>query len=521
MSAPLPDSPAPEPQAPVVHATSAQDEEHAHEVNTALRNGLKLAASLFVTYGIALAVRFLLPRTLGPDAFGEYNWAESLAMALFMATTLGIDIYTRKEVSIRPEHASEFFGGTLLVRIALACVLMAGMAAYMLAAGEPTHLFLLAALMGLAQFFLALSNTLAAVLHARGQVDGLSLMNIAGKALWGVALLGALFLKAPLVWLGVPLLLSEALKTLVLYRLASRHAGLRLRLDVPATRLALVASLPLFLNELAVAASGRIDGAILGHMVEKREVGYHGAAWGIATMTMMLTPILGWVLMPMLSRAARRSREELFSFIRRALEATVSFSTPITLAMAVGAEVWIELLYGRDYLPASLTLQIMAPAFVLTYVASVSGICLTVLDRAWTVTRTSLLGLALNPVLNIAFIHLAVRWGEGAPGSAAAGASAALALAEALMTALMVRHIGDQSIDRRTVQVVLKTLAVCAVVVALDVALRPLLGPWRLLVSASAYVVLVLATGAVRLGEFLQLVHLARNRRQLAAEAAT
>jgi O-antigen/teichoic acid export membrane protein len=485
-------------------------------VRTALRNGIKLAGSLLVTYGISLAVRFLLPRTLGPDVFGQYNWADGLSAAVFALSGLGIDPYVRKEVAVRPEHASDFFGGVLLVRTVISAVLMAGMAVYLVQEGEGQRLLLLAVLMGVAQIFLALSNTLAAVLHARDAVDGLSIMNVVSKCVWGAATLAALFLNAPLWWFGLPLLLSEALKAAVLYRLARKHAGLVLRLDRSATRGILLAALPLFLSDLAIAASGRLDATILGHMTEKREVGYYGAAWGISSMAMLLSPIISWVLLPMLSRAAAESKEALYAIIRRALETTVAFSMPVTLAMTVGADVWIHLLYGPAYAPARLTLQVMAPTYVLTYVAMTAGLCLLVLNRSWTVTRISLVGLALNPPLNIALIRYSASWGGGAEGTAAAGAAMALALSETLMSVLLVRQIGRDALDRRTVLTMVKTLAVSVAVFFLDLLLAPL-GPARLLLSASAYVVLVLATGAVRVGDLRMLVNLIHHRRQLAS----
>ena len=37
----------------------------------AFRNAVKLGGSLLLTWGIALGVRLLMPRYLGPDAFGH------------------------------------------------------------------------------------------------------------------------------------------------------------------------------------------------------------------------------------------------------------------------------------------------------------------------------------------------------------------------------------------------------------------------------------------------------------------
>lgn len=68
---------------------------------------------------------------------------------------------------------------------------------------------------------------------------------------------------------------------------------------------------------------------------------------------------------------------------------------------------------------------------------------------------------------------------------------------------------------------VAKTAAVCVAIAALDQTVFALLNPWvRLGIEAVLYVVGVLATGAVRPGEVLQVVRLARRRGNPEPEAA-
>ena len=49
----------------------------------AVQNALKLGSSLLFTWGIALAMRLLLPRYLGPIRFGTLNFADGFTTAFF------------------------------------------------------------------------------------------------------------------------------------------------------------------------------------------------------------------------------------------------------------------------------------------------------------------------------------------------------------------------------------------------------------------------------------------------------
>ena len=79
------------------------------EAQLAVWNTLKLASSLMLTWGVALGVRALLPRYLGPAQYGAYSFAEAVAMTFFVFCSLGVETYVQKEIPVRPQHASEFF----------------------------------------------------------------------------------------------------------------------------------------------------------------------------------------------------------------------------------------------------------------------------------------------------------------------------------------------------------------------------------------------------------------------------
>ena len=241
-----------------------------------MRNAVKLGGSLMVTYGIALSVRLLLPRVLGPEAFGQFNWAsEGFTAVFFVLGGLGLEVYIRKEVALRPRARQR-----VLRRHAAACrwcwrwCCSASMQGLMHLEGKPGYLRVLVLLLGVYQLFFRCNGTLAAVLHARERVDGLSVANIATKCVWGGGQLLVLALGLPLPWLGVPILASEVVRAVVLFRLsrAARRAC-RCAWTCAARGTALLGALPFFLNEAALAANGPMGIFLLGFLTNTTEVG--------------------------------------------------------------------------------------------------------------------------------------------------------------------------------------------------------------------------------------------------------
>src|SRR5262245_29432858 len=104
-------------------AALSQSSSH-HDARIAVRNALQLGLSLIAMYGIGTVVHmFFLPRALGPEVLGVYTAADYWASLAFLATTFGMEPYTQKEVSVRQEHADDFSGTVILLRVVMFFVL--------------------------------------------------------------------------------------------------------------------------------------------------------------------------------------------------------------------------------------------------------------------------------------------------------------------------------------------------------------------------------------------------------------
>lgn len=482
-----------------------------HDTSVALKNAVTLGTSLVATWSVALVVRFFLPRHLGPEAFGVYNFADAFSATFFVVLGLGLETYIRKEIPVRPDHASDFFGGFLAVRLLLSGGVIAAMAVVMTLAGRPAAVQRVVFVFGAAQLLVTINGNLAALLHAARSVGGLALVNVASKVLWGAGVAVAIAADAGLVGLALAFLASEALRAVALSWLSYRHLALRLRLDLRTVKPVLVACLPFYVMQVANTVYGKVDVSMLSVLANDTEIGWYGTSSNLAGLAFLLSPLVTWVLMPLLSRAGARSEEEMFGLVRRSIEAILLAILPISLLMGVGADVWIPLLFGRAFVPAAVSLQVLAPIFVFTYLAMISATILMLRERAWTVAAIQITGLVLNPTLNLILVPWAAR--RLGPGGAGAGAATALLITEASVAIGLTFTVGRRAFDRASVRAIGKAILCCAAVVIADRALRPL-GPARLALDLILYVALALGTGAVKARDVALLARFFLERRR-------
>jgi len=489
-----------------------REDDGARDTLLATKNLLELGTSLLFTWGIALAMRFWLPRQLGPELFGTYSFADAFTATFFVALGLGVEPYVRKEVSVRPSHASDFFGGMFIIRAFVSVGVVAAMVLTMRATHRPPSILHLVCVFALAQFFVTSNATLSAFLHAKGNVGGASVLAIATKIVWAVGIVVAIKMGASLPFLAAAYLLSEAIETFVLYGLARRHLGLAFQVDVRATKAVVLLCLPHYVNTVAITVYGKLDMTLLEVKGGSREVGFYAAASAIASCALMATPLIGWVMMPTLARAASRSRDELFARVHRSTELILTVAIPAALFLSLGADLAVRILFGAAFAPAASALRVLAPTFVLTYIAIVFAITLIMLDRAWTLAAISCCGLVVNVGLNLFLIPRMVT--QLGPGGGGVGCALAMVGTEIFVTTTMASFVGRGALNRGTLAMVGKCVAACVATVIVDRAASPL-GWARLILDAAAYLTVVLTTGALRVGDVVANVQTAlRGRSQ-------
>ena len=468
------------------------------EAQLAAWNAIKLSLSFAVSWTVALAVRFWLPRMLGPAGFGEYNFADALAGTAFVLANLGLETYVQKEIPLRIDHASDFFGGITALRALLSLALALALFALLRTEHRPDPLIAAVLLFSIGQFFFATNTTLAACLHARGTVDGLSVCNVCAKALWGLALAVALLTDEGLAALAGGFALAEAVRSGWLYLLCRRHLALRLSFDPRACARVLRACAPFFIASVSVTLFARLDDTLLGFFASDREVGWYGLASNLAQLALLMTPLVGAVLLPLYTRAQARSPEELDRVLRRSLEFVLSLTIPLALGLELGAPEAVRWIGGTPFAPAAAALRLLAPVLVLNYVGMLCADCLYLVGRAWKVTLVCVGGLVVNAGLNATLIRPLLALG---PGGGGVGAALATVGTELFTTGLFLALIGRRVVDRRLLETLGRTLLICGAVAALDGLLQPL-GALRLAFEAPAYLVLALVLRAIRPQEF-------------------
>jgi O-antigen/teichoic acid export membrane protein len=485
-----------------------------HEGATALRNALKLGSSLVLTWGVALVTLKVLPEYLGTSSYGSYVVGDQWGQCLAAFLTLGVDTYISREIAVRPKHASDFFGALLVTRL-LVLVPLVLYTWFVWVPGRAPEVQTAGKFFSIGYVFYAFNQTFQQMLQAASKVSGLAIANVISKVLWGGGTLALALLKAPFWSLMIPLGVAEILKLGVLWLAAKEAVDLELRIDLGALKRVLVVAFPFYVANVAVTLGAQGDVVVLEYLLPKAspELGVYGAAQKIAKLSALLSPILSGVLIPMMSRAKARSEDDFFRILRRGMEGVNVVTIPLTLLLALGAELAVRVLVGTRFGHAAESLRFLAPTFVLSYANVLLWVSLMILGRSWSVALASLFGLALLPALVYLVVPLTLPLG---PGGAAMGCGIAMSLRELVNCVVQYVLIGRRAVDARVLRSTFLSLVICAAVIVAHRVMAPL-GQARLVVDAALYGALALVLRVIRPGDMLGVLQMIRDRKKPAA----
>jgi O-antigen/teichoic acid export membrane protein len=308
------------------------------------------------------------------------------------------------------------------------------------------------------------------------------------------------------------MLFSELLRLGALAAVSRQVGNLQYRVNVTAAREALTASIPYYVSSVAMSLLGNRGLSVLGYIRrDEREVGWFASIQNIVILCLILMPIIAGVFMPLVSRAFARSEEEGMAIVRRGIEALIVVIAPLTIMVSAGSDVLVALAFGPKFAPAALGLSILSLVFVLTYLDSMLGMALTILNRGWSVTIISVASVFVTGAAMFVFVPLARR--TFGTGGECAGAAVSMIISEVVVAASMISRFEQSPLDARTLRTVAKSAVIGLVVILINRRLHDLVpGRTRLAIDALVYLVGALVLQVVRIGDLRRVYQAMRSR---------
>jgi O-antigen/teichoic acid export membrane protein len=364
--------------------------------------------------GVGLLVGVWVARYLGPEQFGQINFAMAFVGLFGAIAGLGLNGIVVRDIVREPESANTTLGTAFVLEVfgsLVAITLIVGSMAWL--RPEDTLTKTMVAIFGLGLVFKStevVKYWFESQVHSRYTVwveNGVFVIMVGVKVTM-------ILRHAPLLAFVWTSLAESALVAVGLLAMYAKRGG---RLSAWHPRIARAKSLlkdswPLILSGLAVMIYMRIDQIMLGEMLGAKDVGNYAAAVKISEVWYFIPTVIASSTFPSIIEVKKHSKKLYYKRLQKLFNLMVLSSVMIALPMTFFSDWVVRLLYGSNFTQAGgiLSINIWAGVFVFLGVASSNWLLAENLQNI-SFYRTAI-GALINIVLN--YLLIPQYGGEGA-----------------------------------------------------------------------------------------------------------
>ena len=311
-----------------------------------LSSGIRLVTNVFLFLGLA--------RFYGPEAFGQFTTAHTLATLFLVLADFGLDVLFTTEVARQRDQAGQLFHRFAAVKLLLAIGAMAGMCVLPMAHDFSPVTRWLIYIFSLSVIFNAAANFLYALFRGFEQLRHETLGTFIANLLLLLALILLGVLRAPIAALAFLFVGTRALAL----ALAAVNATRFIKLQIPSFNLgeclAVMKKAWTFgLHLIFEISYFQLDTLLLSLWQGDYAVGIYQSVMKLVFLVLVLPDVGINALLPALARYYAEDKQK-WAWLGELLNRTLwLLALPFALVFIVYAEPVIRLLYGlRDYAPA-------------------------------------------------------------------------------------------------------------------------------------------------------------------------
>ncbi len=344
-------------------------------------------------------------RLLGTAGYGTFSYALSLAALFTMLSDVGIGGLLTREVSVTKEVERYHFATSLFIKLLLisaGSLLVIFIAPFFTKIPEalpllPIIVFLLA-FDSLRDFLLAITRA-----QEKMQVEAgvLVFTNITIVALGIVSL----FIFGSARSLMVAYTIGSGAGFLVTFLILRKYLSKTWRyVDRKLIKRIFSDAWPFALLGLLGIVMMNTDVIMLGWIRGAGEVGLYSAAQKIVQIIYVIPIIVGLALFPVMARLANKKDRKLRKIMEETIASTLMIGLPIMTGGIVLGRSIINLLFGVEYVGATLAFQILLPTILIIFPATIIAYAVFAYNKQRNFIGLLLFGTVANVILNIALI---------------------------------------------------------------------------------------------------------------------
>jgi O-antigen/teichoic acid export membrane protein len=399
------------------------------------RNALVRTVGEIIAKVASLLFFITMARQLGPDGYGAFMFALGLTSALLIGAGFGTDELTTREVARDHSRAGRYLSDVSALKTVSAVILLA-LAILVSQLGDfSADARMAVVIVGIGVAVEAIARTWYMIFQANERLDLISLSIVVQRTLTAVAGIVVLRSGGGVVAAALVFSIGAVIGLIVSELNVRRLVRSRPRPQPRRWPRLLKTAFPIGVSFLLFILLLRLDVTLLSFISGEEEVGLYAAAYRLVESTQFVAWAISASMMPWLSRAASAGLARGYELGLKAMNAVL---LPISLVFVLFAEGIVDLLYGAEFEPAVLPLQLLGLTSALYGMQSLASTTLIARDSPGTFGRLVGVVVVLNLGANLILIP---KYGADGCAAVSLGSGFVLGVASLVLAGRRVGHV--------------------------------------------------------------------------------
>ncbi len=430
----------------------------------ARNTGLLMVASIFTNL-MAFIWTIYSARYLGTAGFGMLSAALAITGLFSILMDLGLSTYATREIARDKSKTRKYLDNISLIKCILTTSTLILIYAYLFISDYPPLALQVTMLMGIYYVLTSFTALFNCVYIAHERMEFQAIGNIINSTVLLGGILLVISLKGDIISFGMAYVFTGMVTlTYSLLMIFWKFSRFSFEFDRSFWKESLTIALPFGITGIFTTIYFWIDTVMLQTIQGDVSVGLYNASYKLIFVLLSIYNVYMASLFPVMAKFFTHSAQSLKLTYHRSVKFMLILSLPIAVGTTIMAQDIILLIYGTEYLPSVMALQILIWCIVFMFVNGLSSNLLGSADNQLTVTKVTAIGAGANIAINLVVI----------PIFSFIGASVATVLTEFILLVLFTRAISktDYALGRDILtnlwRIILPNVVMLGVLVFID-----------------------------------------------------
>ncbi len=347
-------------------------------------------------------------RYLGPSNLGTIDYVAAYVSFFSSIASLGLAVIVIKEVATNEFDNNEVIWTSIWMRLAIALFSMISVVSlFFVTNGENPTIIKIAILESISIFFSAF-DTVDYYFQAKLLSKWSAIAGIIGYVGMSIYRIYLLIEKADIVYFALSSSVEMIFHVFFLMIFYARIEGFKPQFNWNIGKKLLNQSVHYLVAGLITIIYGKIDSIMLGNMLDKSSVGFYSVTLTVAAMWSLIPSTLIQTLTPMLYEYAKNDRSKYLRRLKQAYSLIFWLNALYSIFVCIFAKWIILLLYGEEYLPATMALRIVVWYYGISTMSTLTQVYLANDNKNKYINLFCLVGLIVDVIFNLLMIP---KWG--------------------------------------------------------------------------------------------------------------